>query len=136
MIPSLVGRMPLGTSESHELGSTGGSETVELTVGQLPAHGHPVSVGSGGLHVHTITSYTDKKYSGESGLLLTGVKDYPYQGGSVSNGIYSVYATPNGNVGVSSGGAHDHTASAGNTGSGQGHNNMPPFLTLNFIIKT
>ena len=136
MIPSLVGRMPLGTSESHELGSTGGSETVELTVGQLPAHGHPVSVGSGGLYVHTITSYTDKNNSGESGLLLTGVKNYPYRGGDWSNGYYDVYATPNGNVGTSSGGAHNHTASAGNTGSGQGHNNMSPFLTLNFIIKT
>lgn len=135
-IPSLVGRMPLGKSESHDLGETGGAESVALTVAQLPAHGHSVAVNQGGGHVHPITAYSNQRGSGESGLRLTGVGNYPWQGGDSGNGYYQVYATPCGSVNTSYGGAHNHTASAGNTGSGQAHPNMPPFLALNFIIKT
>ena len=60
MIPSLVGRMPLGKSESHPLAETGGSETVTLTTAQMPSHNHSVSVSilENGEHSHTIRSGT------------------------------------------------------------------------------
>lgn len=38
--PDLRGRFILGNSSSHAIGSTGGSETVTLTVEQLPSHSH------------------------------------------------------------------------------------------------
>ena len=51
-LPDLRGRVPLGAGEgasgsSYPLGSTGGQETVKLTVGQLPAHSHRVRANSG-----------------------------------------------------------------------------------------
>lgn len=33
-------------------------------------------------------------------------------------------------------GDHTHSVSVGNTGSGQAHSNMPPYICLNMIIKT
>lgn len=41
--PDLRGRFILGSSYSHAVGSTGGSETVTLTVDQMPSHSHYVS---------------------------------------------------------------------------------------------
>ena len=41
-IPDLTGRFPLGTSNTHNLHSTGGSETHTLTVDEMPAHDHGV----------------------------------------------------------------------------------------------
>lgn len=41
-IPDLSGRFPLGTSNSHNLHSTGGEETHTLTVDEMPAHDHGV----------------------------------------------------------------------------------------------
>ena len=41
-IPDLSGRFPLGTSGTHGLHSTGGSETHTLTVSEMPAHDHGV----------------------------------------------------------------------------------------------
>ena len=130
MIPSLVGRMPLGTSESHELGSTshelgstGGSETVTLTTEQMPSHNHSISesVASSGEHIHSYRRYIGRNDNAT-------IYGFLMQTGNLSNESIS----------IDSANAHTHTLTAtiGNTGFGQGHNNMPPFLTLNFIIKT
>lgn len=47
-IPDLSGRFPLGTSNTHNLHSTGGAETHTLTVGEMPTHSHII----GGNIVH------------------------------------------------------------------------------------
>jgi microcystin-dependent protein len=51
-LPDLRGRVAVGAGQgaggsSYPLGSTGGEETVKLTVGQLPAHSHRVRASSG-----------------------------------------------------------------------------------------
>lgn len=141
MIPSLVGRMPLGKSESHPMAETGGSETVALTTAQMPSHNHPIScnLSNAGAHEHNLAS---NNVSGNNqGFVMTGcVRNGNYGYGSSGSSKYGY----NGNTYsvstdfMETAGAHTHTLTAtiGNTGSGQGHNNMPPFLTLNFIIKT
>lgn len=47
--PDLRGRFVLGNSASYAVGTTGGSETVELTVEQMPKHAHAYypSISSG-----------------------------------------------------------------------------------------
>lgn len=42
--PDLRGKFVLGSSDSHALGSTGGSEEVTLTVAQMPSHTHNFAV--------------------------------------------------------------------------------------------
>ena len=41
-LPDLQGRLPIHTSPQYFLGRKGGSETVSLTLAELPAHTHPV----------------------------------------------------------------------------------------------
>lgn len=44
--PGLSGRFPLGAGPAHTLGSTGGKEKVQLSIGEMPPHSHRVR----GLH--------------------------------------------------------------------------------------
>jgi microcystin-dependent protein len=41
-LPNLSGRVPMHASGTHILGESAGTETVTLTVSQIPAHSHPV----------------------------------------------------------------------------------------------
>ena len=51
-LPDLRGRVPLGAGQaaggtSYAVGSSGGQESVKLTVSSLPAHAHPIRANSG-----------------------------------------------------------------------------------------
>ncbi len=50
-LPDLRGRVPVGADQAagseYQLGSSGGHETVKLTVGQLPSHSHAVRANRG-----------------------------------------------------------------------------------------
>ena len=133
-IPNCSGRFPLGKSGSHALASTGGSETVALTTAQLPVHSHSVT---GGNHTHSVQLYSDNRDGGSSGALIKGTS-FPWKetgpygsGGAVIT--RNVYAGTLAAIATSNTG---HTHSVSNAGSNQGHPNMPPFISLNFIIKT
>lgn len=140
-LPNLSGRFPLGKSSSHPLAETGGSETVTLTTAQIPSHNHPIScnLSNAGAHEHNLAS---NNVSGNNqGFVMTGCErngNYGYGSSGSSKYGYNGNTYSVSTDFMETAGAHTHTLTAtiGNTGSGQGHNNMPPFLTLNFIIKT
>ena len=134
MIPSLVGRMPLGKSESHPLAQTGGSETVALTTEQVPEHSHTGTTNSGGNHVHSIQIFTPSALGSITGNHMLGEsKSFPYLSPS-DNVMYAVYETDSN--GTTENGNHTHEVSVSGGGPGQPHNNMPPYISLNMIIKT
>lgn len=64
-LPNLSGKFLMGASASHALGSTGGSETVELDVANLPPH-KPELQGSYKLFVRTGSS-SNNDVSGTTG---------------------------------------------------------------------
>lgn len=140
-LPNLTGRMPLGVSESHVLGTTGGDETVTLTTDQMPSHNHPIScnLSNAGVHEHNMAS-NDVSGNNRGYVSTSAFRDGAYGYGSTGTDSYgyngnTYYVSTNF---METAGEHTHTLTAtiDNIGSGQPHNNMPPFLTLNFIIKT
>ena len=120
-LPNLQGRVPIGVSSSHALASTGGAETHTLTTAQIPAHTHgsksltgtinlrygSVTGGAGG-----IIGSTETTWSGSHAIVSTTTQSNPKY-----NHI-DITAT------------HEHTS----VGSGSAHNNMQPYLTINYII--
>lgn len=150
-LPDLSGRVPLGVSMSHALGSTGGSETVTLTESELPAHvhevpqhGHEDTIGATTpAFSHTITQPAFKyakpnmnegsPYSGHANLTLI-------------NGTSTVAATRSTSVAVDahaaaactmSGSIADKASFASDsTGSGTAHSNMQPYTVFKYIICT
>jgi len=128
-IPNLQGRIPVGRdtgqTEFDVLGEAGGAKTHALIASEIPAHTHAISLTtSSDNHNHSAT------LKGDSSTLAHGhneVNTFSSGGtGKVTNG-----------TGVVSSDAHDHTV-AGDTasvGGGTVHNNLQPYLVMNYIIK-
>ena len=149
-LPDLSGRVPLGVSQSHALGTTGGSETVTLTESELPAHVHEVPqhghedtiVATTPAFSHSITQpvfkYNKPNTGGQGGTLSGPTASY--------NSTNTATATRSTNVAVSahaaaactmSGSVSNAAAFDSDTEGGSlSHNNMQPFIAMAYIICT
>ena len=108
-LPNLQGSAPMHPGQGpglslHDLGETGGSETVSLLESEIPAHSHTVNVSAG--------DGNDQSPVAEK--LATGIGGINHYG---TGGLTQL----NGNAVTPAGGD-------------QPHNNMQPYLTLNFCI--
>jgi microcystin-dependent protein len=147
-LPDLSGRVVLGVSQSHALGSTGGEATHTLTEQELPAHSHVVPAHTHADDItatmpslsHTITQPVFKYVRSNS----SGTSYYRY-GSAVNNGGGNASGSRSANAAVAKHDPADCTVSgtiddcaamtssvAGNDGS---HNNMQPYLVTNYIIS-
>jgi microcystin-dependent protein len=115
-LPNLQGSVGIGFGQGPGLGQytqgqTGGATTVTLTVQQSPAHTHTMPVGSGkGVNAPSPTAYL---------------------AGEARGGAGNAFATP------ATQSASPTTMAAGEAvpaGGGQAHNNMAPYVALNYII--
>jgi microcystin-dependent protein len=102
------------------IGATGGADSVALSTAQMPSHNHSdtFSIQSAGAHNHTFTTY-----------------------GRTGNGQNNKVADSGGNatasMTTSSVNAHSHNinGSIQNTGSGQSHENRPPYYVHALITR-
>lgn len=134
-IPNLKGQVPVGRdaaqTEFDTLGETGGAKTHLLLANEsgTAVHLHAVSITTGGIsanHAHTQYSFNSNNNT---------------QAGGSADRLVSL-ATNNGGVtgGFQSAG-HTHLVS-GNTANHAGasaavaHNNLQPYVVLNYIIRT
>lgn len=111
-LPNLSGRFPLGASGT--VGAAGGASTRTLTTAELPSHNHGGATGSAGAHSHTVR-FTQ---------FSSGVGDVRYGGDSNDQSVTKT---------TSSDGDHTHAISS--VGNGNAFDIMPPYLTVNWIIR-
>lgn len=109
-LPNLQGRVPMHPGNGpglspRVLGEAGGSETVTLLASELPSHGHTLLASN--------ETGEDRKAVGEAAARSTGG---PLYGSSLAN------AVPLAPEAIRS------------DGGSQPHNNLMPYLTLNFCI--
>ena len=123
--PDLRNRFVVGAGSSYAVNATGGTDAVNLSTANLPAHSH--------------------SFSGTGSTNTTGAHNHSsgWYGPRGADGSYVGFATndPNyGNVNTGSAGNHSHTVSVSgttnNTGSGTAHENRPPYYALAYIMKT
>jgi microcystin-dependent protein len=113
-LPNLQGSAPLkfdqgpGLSD-YSIGEQGGAASVTLASSELPLHTHQVSANSG-------TGLSNDPAAHTWARAHTGKTPYPMYSGSVLNPV-SMSAQ-----------------ALGTAGSSAPHNNMPPYLVLNFCI--
>jgi microcystin-dependent protein len=105
-LPDLRSRVPIHQGNGYTLAQTGGVETVTLTVNQTPSHTHPAQASSG-VNGIPVDSPAGAVWSG-------------WTGGQFSGNAPNVSLNP---------------AAIANSGGSQPHDNMVPFLTINFIIS-
>lgn len=136
--------------------STDGNHNHSASTGTAGEHGHNSSIGnsspgtnSAESHTHGFTAVRGRFDGGRaSGTITTRQADAP-SGGSTGNAgahshtvnshSHSISITPTGNhthsVSVSNNGNHSHSFTTSSTGSGEAHNNVQPYITLNYIIR-
>jgi microcystin-dependent protein len=148
-VPNLQNRVPVGKGPDTEfdaLGETGGAKTHTLTEAQMPSHTHIQNSHNHtqNAHNHTQNAHnhsattTPTVYSESTG---SNNWDLRYGDGnrrsfqlfaSLSTSIASTTATNQSATATN----QATTATNQNTGGGQAHNNLQPYIVLNYIIKT
>lgn len=103
-VPNLASRLPVHAGPNFVLGEVGGEESVTLTTQQMPAHGHPV-----------MASTAAGSQAGPAGNVLADSTAVAlYSGNAPNESLAAPTVQP--------------------AGGNQPHDNMQPFLAINFII--
>ena len=122
-IPNLTGNVPVGASLTFPLGSTGGSATATLSLGNLPTHNHGIADPG---HIHTIN---DPGHAHASVVAA-----------SVNTTGTSTGAVTAGNTSTATTGITTASATTGittqNAGSGTAFSTISPYAAIQWIIKT
>jgi microcystin-dependent protein len=116
-LPNLQGNVPMNPGQGpglslHDLGETGGSDTVSLLESEMPNHSHSINCVDG------------PRVGGQTGQ--PGNAILVKTGGVPTNAYTTASGTP-----------QNQTMAGGMVvpaGGNQPHNNMMPYLTLNFCI--
>lgn len=101
---------------NYSAGGTGGEDKHTLTVSESAPHNHTGSATtSGSTHTHALTMQASHGESGNGGVPRFSDGD-----------VWSPYKTQN----LSAAGEHSHAITINNSGGGQAHNNMQPYLSV------
>jgi len=103
-LPDFRGRIPFHVGNGHILGERGGSEAVTVNISQLPAHIHQLSCSDADGALVPPTNNTWAKTT-----------QNPYVAAAAANSAMNA-------------------GDIANTGGSQPHQNMQPYMCLNFII--
>lgn len=161
-VPDLRGRAPIGAGQgaglaNRLLGATGGEEAHTLANGEMPSHAHGGATGAAtsGVdspdHAHAISDPTHV-HGGPSGYGIVGSVSgvakgvFNPSGGTgliQGNGAFTTGSTAAAATGITgtqgANARHAHGVpplGIAADGGGGGHNNMPPFTAVNWLIKT
>ncbi|WGQ11287.1 tail fiber protein [Pedobacter gandavensis] len=116
-LPNLLGRAPMHSSANHPLGTTGGKRSIQLSINEIPTHNHAIT---GSINLKTRGdapgnfSNPDSHYIAQStakkffGRTPSSEKMAPLESNNVIGAV----------------------------GSNTRHENMQPYLAVNFIIAT
>jgi len=125
-LPDLQGRTPLhpGTGPSgdtYQLAETGGTEMVTLTVNNLPAHQHPVT---GSLYIPALGENPGTQTTANYPAITSGQQVYSTTKGTDTLATLLVESKAAGQM-----------MQVLPAGGSQPHDNMQPYLVVNFIIS-
>ncbi|HMP75132.1 MAG TPA: hypothetical protein PKE12_02435 [Kiritimatiellia bacterium] len=163
--PDLRSRFVAGASNSNEMRTVVGANSLVLSSNQLPAHSHTGELAEGGAHTHSASTASGGSHTHSGGDISSGgshthsvtyggygeTRGRPggqfgnytqfsvslYNGGSHTH----TYTVNSGGahthaVTVNSAGDHTHTVTLNETGGSAAIDNRPAFYAVAFIMKT
>ena len=143
LLPDLRGRNVIGTSNSYPLAQKQGSESVTLSVTNLPSHNHTCTTDSNGSHNHTASDsghqhgYVDGYYAE---AYAGGPRGYygSNAGADQDNAVYERNMTSSSstaNISVQSAGSHTHSFTTSSVGSASSFSVVQPYVAIHYLIK-
>ena len=136
-VPDTRGNFMLGASASILIGATGGAATVALTEANLaehehsgPSHSHgagTLAADSAGSHTHDIPLYA--RLDSNAGDNVVGT----HSQSGIGDGATDSAADHTHIISGSTGDAG--TGDTGSSGDGDAHENMPPYVAINWLIR-
>ncbi len=118
-LPNLCGRIPLGYGSNglstYTIGQTGGEEAHTLTENEMPSHSHSTTQ-------KLSTDYATNEIPQQGDI--SAAANHP---AGVSMQTVKSFGSPTNLV-------DGHESTSSNTGTGQAHNIMQPYLAVNYII--
>ena len=139
-VPDLRSRVAVGldafdTAFSY-LGQVGGEKTHQLTTAEMPSHTHQQNAHS---HVLNDPTHTHGDGAPAGDIVVTQFGGTPtntldiFDGGATPLATNTVTQVANASTGITLDAA---VATNQSSGGGYAHNNLQPYITLNYIIKT
>lgn len=114
----IQGKFLFAANSTRTAGSTGGAETVALTVNQLPKHGHPQNYAPQGADTNRmVTSSPEKGMCSDDNI----------HGSSAGTKAGSQYAWSSSSLTI---------VGTGRVGNNEAHENMPPYLAVYMWKRT
>ena len=110
-LPDLRSRAPVHVGDGVTLGKKSGAETVTLTAAEMAAHTHAIKGTTANADKLGVGANANRAYATTGQLEPTDI----------------IYGQPSNLVSLAAG-------ILPNTGGGQAHNNMQPYLTIGFVI--
>lgn len=112
----LIGASASPSDTSYKAGDIGGEEKHTLSVAEMPSHNHSATIDNAGSHNHDMNTYAyNEDFRNDTPQLIPNTNYYYTR----RNPIYTLNA-----------GDHTHSITIHNTGGGQAHNNMQPYLVV------
>lgn len=147
-LPNMSGNVPVGVGGAigAGLGGTGGEVNHTLIINEMPSHshsshdlGHTHTISDPG-HIHSVPVLRGSADGAPNGLADNGTSvssDGSVKIGDLNNTVATATNYVNSNTtGISGTNTGYAAISIDNNGGGAGHNNVQPYVALNYMIKT
>lgn len=130
MLPNLCDNVAVGAGSLYTLGDTGGEATHKLTTTEMPSHNHTQSA-----HNHT-TADSDNRFITYNYTATGGAGVGERKVAATSSSTYYAPVVANSKIDyMGAANTSSATPTIASTGGGGAHNNMQPYIALNYIIK-
>jgi microcystin-dependent protein len=137
ILPNLGERVPIGKTNSNNIGNVGGNNSITLTTSQLPSHNHTGTTNTSGSHTHGVydPGHTHSQWTNQDDFNEWGGNPPSFTDDAGGTSTWNNINSSTTGISLYSNGDHTHTFTTNSTGDGSSVDIRNKFIVLNYIIR-